>query len=40
MIKYAARYNVEGKKGGPRNLEKALDYLEWAIECEADTSKT
>jgi hypothetical protein len=40
VIKYLGRYNAEGKKGGPLNLEKALDYLEWAIGREADTSKS
>jgi hypothetical protein len=34
-IKYIARYNSEGKKGGIRNIEKAIDYLEWLVELDA-----
>jgi hypothetical protein len=33
-IKYLGRYNAEGKKGGLRNIEKAMDYLRWLIDNE------
>jgi hypothetical protein len=34
-IKYLGRYNSEGKKGGIRNIEKAMDYLRWLIELDS-----
>lgn len=34
-IKYLGRYNAEGKKGGVRNIEKAIDYLRWLIDNES-----